>query len=132
MQKNYFQKGFLATITVCSLLAGITQSAHAQSRNVFGAISYSPSTQTYSSGIAKSKQAAINAALNNCIRESEAQDCTVPLWFKNAWGALAIGSDGSYGTGWGTSQALAEKFAVSTCQRYGGDNCRVIFIRQAR
>jgi hypothetical protein len=132
MQKNYLQKSLLATITVFSLLSGITQSAYAQSRNVFGAISYSPSTQTYSSGLASSKQAAINAALRNCVRDSQAQDCTVPLWFKNAWGALAVGADGSYGTGWGTSQALAEKFAVSTCQRYGGEECQVIFIRQAR
>jgi serine/threonine-protein kinase len=132
MRKNYLQKSVLAAITVFSLLSGVTQSANAQSRNVFGAISYSPSTQTYSSALASSKQAAINGALRNCVRDSQAQDCTVPLWFRNAWGALAVGADGSYGTGWGTSQALAERFAVSTCQRYGGRSCQVIFIRQAR
>lgn len=132
MQKNYLHKGLLAAVTAFSLLSGVTQSAHAQARNVYGAISYSPSTQVYSSGIAKTKQAAINAALSNCRSESEAQDCQVPLWFRNAWGALAVGSDGSYGTGWGTDQGLAEQFAVRTCQRYGGKNCQVIFVRQAR
>jgi hypothetical protein len=132
MLKNYFKKGLAAAITVCAILPGITQSAHAQGRNVYGAISYSPATKVYSSGTASSKQAAINAALRNCRRDSEAQDCTVPLWFRNAWGALAVASDGSYGTGWGTSQSLAEKFAVQTCARYGGGDCEVIFIREAR
>ncbi|MCF4967863.1 DUF4189 domain-containing protein [Nostoc sp. CMAA1605] len=132
MQKNYLQKGIVAAVAAFSLLSGITQSANAQSRNVYGAISYSPSTQVYSSGISGTKQGAINAALSNCRSESEAEDCTVPLWFRNAWGALAVGSDGSYGTGWGTDQGLAEQFAVSTCERYGGQNCQVIFVRQAR
>ncbi|MCC5636713.1 DUF4189 domain-containing protein [Nostoc sp. CHAB 5844] len=133
MIKVGFKKSLLTAIAVVSILPVITQTAQAGStRNVFGAIAYSSSTQVYSSGIAKTKQAAVNAALNNCRRESRAKDCTVPLWFKNAWGALAVGSDGSYGTGWGTDQSLAERFAVETCEKYGGEDCQVVFIKQAR
>ncbi|MBU7582808.1 MAG: DUF4189 domain-containing protein [Nostoc sp. TH1S01] len=133
MIKTSFKKSLLTAIAVISILPVITQTAQAGStRNVFGAISYSPSTRTYSSGIAKTKQAAINASLNKCRRESGAKDCTTPLWFKNAWGALAVGTDGSYGTGWGTDQSLAERFAVETCQKYGGEDCQVVFIKEAR
>jgi Domain of unknown function (DUF4189) len=136
MLKTNFRKSLLTAIAVISLLPGITQTAQAGSarnvKNVFGAISYSPSTNTYSSGTAKTKQAAVNSALKNCRSESEAKDCTVPLWFKNAWGALAVGSDGSYGTGWGTDQSLAERFALETCERYGSEDCQVVFIKEAR
>lgn len=133
MLKAGFAKGLLTAIAVISILPGITQTAEAgRARNVFGAIAYSSSTQVYSSGIAKTKQAAVNAALNNCRRESKAKDCTVPLWFQNAWGALAVGSDGSYGTGWGTDQSLAERFAVETCEKYGSEDCQVVFIKEAR
>lgn len=133
MLKANLRNSLLSAIAVISLVPAITQTAHAGAvRNVFGAISYSPSTHTYSSGIARTKQAAINAALKNCRSESEAKDCTVPLWFRNAWGALAVGSDGSYGTGWGTDQSLAEKYAVETCEKYGGQDCEVVFVKQAR
>ncbi len=132
MQKNFLQKSLLVTIAVFSLLPGITPSANAKSKDVFGAISYSPSTKVYASGIARTKQSAINSALNNCISDSSAQDCTVPLWFKNGWGALAVGSTGGYGTGWGSSQPLAERFALQTCRNYGNKNCQVIFIKEAR
>ncbi|MBD2486341.1 DUF4189 domain-containing protein [Aulosira sp. FACHB-615] len=133
MLKTGLKKGLLTAIAVISILPVITSTAEAGSaKNVFGAISYSPSTRTYSSGIAKTKQAAINASLNNCRRQSGAKDCTTPLWFKNAWGALAVGSNGGYGTGWGTDQSLAERFAVETCEKYGSQNCQVVFVKQAR
>ncbi|MBE9209170.1 DUF4189 domain-containing protein [Nostoc sp. LEGE 06077] len=133
MLKVDFKRSLLTAIAVISMLPAITQNAQAGSAKiVFGAISYSPSTRIYSSGTAKTKQAAINAALNKCIRESGAKDCTTPLWFKNAWGALAVGSDGSYGTGWGSEQSLAKKFALETCQKYGGEDCQVVFLKQAR
>ncbi|BAY16151.1 hypothetical protein NIES2109_25750 [Nostoc sp. HK-01] len=133
MLKVGFKKSLLTAIAVISILPAITQTAQAgAANNVFGAISYSPSTKVYSTGIAKTKQAAINASLNKCRRESAAGDCTTPLWFKNAWGALAVGSDGSYGTGWGTNQSLAKKYAVETCQKYGGEDCQVVLIKQAR
>ncbi|MBD2497690.1 DUF4189 domain-containing protein [Nostoc sp. FACHB-280] len=133
MLKASLKKGLLTAIAVVSILPVITSTAEAGSaKNVFGAISYSPSTRTYSSGIAKTKQAAINASLNKCRSQSGAKDCTTPLWFKNAWGALAVGSDGSYGTGWGTNQSLAEKYAIETCEKYGGQSCQVVLIKQAR
>jgi len=136
MLKTNFRKSLVTAIAVMSFLPVITQTVQAGSarnvKNVFGAISYSPATKTYSSGIAQTKQAAINAALRNCRSASRAKDCTVPLWFKNAWGALAVASDGSYGTGWGTNQSLAERFAVETCENYGGADCRVVFVKQAR
>ena len=48
----------------------------------------------------------------------------MPVWFRNACGALAIGFDG-YGSGWGTSRKLAESYALQSCQRYSG-GCWVV------
>ena len=82
----------------------------------YGAIAYSPSTKVYGwSYDFPSRRAAENEALARCRRQ--ANDCTVPLWFRDACGALAIGSDG-YGTGWGTDRGIAERYAISVCQKH--------------
>ena len=82
----------------------------------YGAIAYSPSTKAYGwSYDYPSRGAAENEALSGCRRQAD--DCTVPLWFRNACGALAIGSDG-YGTGWGTDRGIAEQQALGVCRRY--------------
>jgi len=84
--------------------------------NNYGAIAYSPSTRAHGWAYDyPSRAAAERAALANCRRQ--ASDCTVPIWFRNACGALAIGPNG-YGTGWGTSRGLAERYALSSCRRH--------------
>ena len=48
----------------------------------------------------------------------------MPVWFRNACGALAVGADG-YGSGWGSSRKSAEGQALQSCRRYSG-GCAVI------
>ncbi|WP_414545965.1 protein kinase domain-containing protein [Nostoc sp. CCY0012] len=105
----------------------------------FGAISYSSVTGIYGLATSSSQAEAESTALIDCQRKSGANDCLGLLWFKNSWGALAVGSNGAYGTGWGAKidhppggKELAEEYALQTCQQYGGVNCRVIVSTEAR
>jgi hypothetical protein len=85
----------------------------------YGAIAYSPSTKAYGwSYDYPSRSAAESQALSNCRKQ--ANDCIVPLWFRNACGALAIGSNG-YGTAWATDRSGAEHQALVVCRRFTMD-----------
>lgn len=140
MLVSKLQKTFLAVATVLSILPGLAQVAQAQSTpDLFGAIAYSPSTKVYASATGSSRVEAERGARYNCQRQSRANDCSIPLWFKNAWGALAVGSNGAYGTGWGydtnrpgRGKSIAGRYATQTCKNHGGVNCRVILTREAR
>ena len=80
--------------------------------NRFGAIAYSPSTGVHGlSNDLGSQEEAEKAALNSCAQR--ARDCKVPLWFRNACGALAVGPNG-FGTGWGVDQGVAESYALKS------------------
>jgi uncharacterized caspase-like protein len=84
--------------------------------NRYGAIAYSPGTGAHGWAYDYASQSeAEGAALTNCRKH--ATDCTVPIWFQNACGALAVGPNG-YGSGWGVDQATAEGFAMQTCAKY--------------
>jgi uncharacterized caspase-like protein len=90
--------------------------------NRFGAIAYSPSTGAHGwSFDYASREEAERVAISNCSQH--ARDCSVPLWFQNACGALAVGPSG-YGTGWGINQSLAESYAIGVCGQYSA-NCSV-------
>ncbi|HIK05783.1 MAG TPA: DUF4189 domain-containing protein [Trichormus sp. M33_DOE_039] len=139
MFANTLQKTLLATATLLATLPGFTQIAQAQNRDLFGAIAYSQSTGVYTSATAVSRQEAERRAFAHCQRTSRASDCSVPLWFKNAWGALAVGSNGAYGSGWGydtnnpgRGRTIAARYALQTCKQYGGVNCRIVHTREAR
>jgi serine/threonine-protein kinase len=140
MLAKSLQKGLLVAATLLSVLPGFTQVAQAESTpDLFGAIAYSSSTGVYTSATGLSRKEAERGALSSCQRQSRASDCSVPLWFKNAWGALAVGSNGAYGAGWGydtnypaRGRSIAGRYALQTCQKYGGVNCRVIFTKEAR
>lgn len=89
----------------------------------FGAIAYSPSSRAHGwSYDYASRNDAERRALTQCGRHAE--DCIVPVWFRNACGALAVGPDG-YGSGWGSSRKSAEGQAVQSCRRYSG-GCAVV------
>jgi uncharacterized protein DUF4189 len=89
----------------------------------FGAIAYSPTNRAHGwSYDYPSRRDAERGALAQCRRHAE--DCIVPVWFRNACGALAVGSDG-YGSGWGPNRKSAEGQAIQSCQRYSG-GCAVI------
>jgi len=86
----------------------------------YGAIAYSPTTRAHGWAYDYATQAdAEAAALANCRKH--ASDCLVPVWFRNACGALAVGPRG-YGSGWGTDQSIAEGYALQTCRQYS-DSC---------
>jgi serine/threonine-protein kinase len=89
----------------------------------YGAIAYSPSNRAHGwSYDYSSRRDAEHRALVLCRRHAD--DCIVPVWFRNACGALAVGADG-YGSGWGASRKSAEGQAIQSCRRYSG-NCVVI------
>lgn len=99
-------------------------SGAAYARDNYGAIAYSPSTGAhgYSYDYA-SRAVAERKALAECRKH--ARDCQVPLWFRNACGALAVGNGGGWGTGWGSNRALAERYALQSCSQYT-KGCSVI------
>ena len=106
------------------LAAGVLAAAasfgagEAAAQNNYGAIAYSPSTGAHGwSYDYASRSAAESVALGNC--RQHASDCVVPIWFRNACGALAVGSNG-YGSGWGTSRSLAESYALQSCRKFTG------------
>jgi Domain of unknown function (DUF4189) len=85
----------------------------------YGAIAYSPSTKAYSWAYDfPSRSAAEKDALSRC--RTKANDCMIPLWFRNSCGAIAIGS-GGYGTAWAPERGPAERQALVLCQRHSQD-----------
>jgi serine/threonine-protein kinase len=89
----------------------------------FGAIAYSPSTRAHGWAYDyTSRKDAERRAMERCGRH--ARDCVLPVWFRNACGALAVGFDG-YGSGWGASRKLAETYAIQSCNRYSG-GCEIV------
>ncbi len=82
----------------------------------YGAIAYSPSTgangYSYNYG---SQGAAESSAMSRC----NAMDCKIVIWFRDACGALAVGSSG-YGSSWATTRASAEQGAIAECGKFTG------------
>lgn len=90
--------------------------------NRFGAIAYSVGTTAHGWAYDyPTREAAEAAALTNC--RQHAADCSIPIWFQNACGALAVGTNG-YGSGWGVDRPLAETYALQSCGQYTS-NCAV-------
>lgn len=101
-------------------------SVNVQANDLFGAIAYSLEARVY--GYAenyRTRGEAEMAALNACQNEvgPNGPACTVELWFKNAYGALAEGDNG-FGTGWGQYKQDAQWHALQTCKRYT-TNCDI-------
>jgi serine/threonine-protein kinase len=92
-------------------------------REFYGAIAYSPTTRAHGWAYDyASRGDAKRHALVQCNRHAD--DCIVPVWFRNACGALAVGADG-YGSGWGATRKLAETYAIQSCGRYSG-SCAIV------
>lgn len=108
---------FVMAVSAVFAFAGLGSGAAAAEQ--YGAIAYSRSTKAHGWAYDyPSRSAAENQALSKC--RSQANDCTVPLWFRNACGALAIGSSG-YGTAWATERGTAERQALVLCRRHSQD-----------
>ncbi len=70
-----------------------------------------------------SRYSARDRAIAEC-RSRRGTSCAEVAWFRNACGALAIGDRNGYGSGWGTSLALAQSYALQSCRNYNR-NCRI-------
>lgn len=90
----------------------------------YGAIAYSPATRAdgWSHSYATRAEAE-RRALREC--SSRARDCRVAIWFKNACGALAVGQNGGWGSGWGNDRRRAELEAIGVCNQYTG-GCNIV------
>ncbi|OUD13249.1 DUF4189 domain-containing protein [Thioflexithrix psekupsensis] len=94
--------------------------------NLYGAIAYSLEERIH--GYAtnfSSRDAAESEALANCLARLDSEDssCSVELWFKNGYGALAEGDDG-FGTGHGRYEQDAQLMALENCNNYT-ENCDI-------
>jgi hypothetical protein len=91
--------------------------------NSFAAIAYSPSTRTHAFSYGCfSQRGAERAALARC----KAPDARIVSFSRNAYTALAVGEDGSWGAGWGFSKAQAEANARAECQRHTTTPIRIV------
>ena len=96
--------------------------------DLHGSIAFSKlSGGGYAYGIAwnaESPEAARRGAREECARHGGGSGCREVGGFRNACGALAIGDNNGFGTGWGATNAEAESDALSNC-RAANRNCRV-------
>ncbi|KAB2845696.1 MAG: DUF4189 domain-containing protein [Hyphomicrobiaceae bacterium] len=121
-----FHKLMLHAVAVTAFaVLGLFDTTPAMAQNHCGAIAISQSTGRLGwSYDFRTRGEAENAALRECSKG--ASDCTVPLWFCNACGAIATTSDLGYGTGWATTRSQAERNAINVCRQYNpGKQCSV-------
>ena len=122
----------LFLILIAGAVASVTFPTSAQNR--YGSIVFSQeSGGSYAWGMAwsyDSRSAARDRAVGEC-RSRGGSYCGEIAWFRDACGALAIGDNNGYGSGWGTSTSIAESYAMSTC-RSSNRNCRIAITRCAR
>jgi Domain of unknown function (DUF4189) len=96
--------------------------AHAAD-DTYAAIAYSPDTGHYGYAAGFSSRAAAEfEALNQC----EGADAQVVIWGRNAYVALAVGEDGSYGYAWGSTETIARRIALQKCRDYGAGQPRIV------
>ena len=124
----------LTSMTAFTLAAAIPQTVDAASRQ--GAIAYSSTTGVYGTGSDWSASSAEAQALNACRQQGAG--CKIVLRFQNVWGALAVSSNGYFGTGTGYGKAnpsngeyIAKRYALQYCKSFGGRDCRVVTTRSA-
>lgn len=92
----------------------------------YGAIAYSLEENVYGYATNYDTQdAAESVALDKCVEklESYETECSIELWFKNAYGVLALGDNG-FGTGYGTYKQDAQLMALDNCRQYT-ENCDI-------
>jgi len=101
--------------TAATAALAFTLSTGVASAAQFGAIAYSKNTGSYgSSHNYSSRSGAEEEALSGC--SSYADDCRVVVYFRNACGALAVGSNRGYGYGWSAGRSQAQDIALGNCE----------------
>ena len=123
----------LCSLMLCHVVVLASLPASAQNR--YGSIVFSQESGSgYAWGISwsyDSHAAARNRAVGEC-RSRGGTNCGELVWFRGTCGALAIGDHNGYGSGWGTSIALAERYALQSCRNHGNRNCRIAASRCAK
>jgi serine/threonine-protein kinase len=112
---------FARIVFVAIMIGGVVISptvAAAQDR--YGAITFSESSGAHgwSYGL-PTQRSAEQQALDKCA--SETDDCQAVIWFRNACGALAVGTGNAYGATWGSSPQAALDGAMSKCREQAED-----------
>jgi serine/threonine-protein kinase len=98
----------------------VAVSAAASAEDLYGSIAWSRSTQDKGYAWNYSNRAeAERRAVDECNSVSGSSDCTALVWFRNACGSIAESRDNSAGTGWGSTRALAERYALESCSGVG-------------
>ncbi len=96
----------------------------ASAQDMFGAIYYSQMTGIHGySYDYRTQHQAEQRALNECLAAG-GTDCVRATWFRNACGALAVGSGNGWGAHWGNNRNGAEYNALQTC-RNNASNCAI-------
>ena len=115
-------RGLLRVLPAVVLLFAFSGAASA--RDYYGAISYSKTTRSLGYVYdMESQDEAESAALIAC--SDFASDCEPMIWFRNACGAMAVSSEGAWGSNWGEDEATAEKKALAGCGQYAKD-CQIV------
>ncbi|MDP2120094.1 MAG: DUF4189 domain-containing protein [Hoeflea sp.] len=100
-------------VVVVGIVAGTGGAAMADN---YGAIAFSKSTGGF--GFAYdhlSRRDAENRAMAEC--RARTRGCEIAIWFKNACGSVAMGSNG-WGSAWAESRRAAERAAIRNCSRH--------------
>jgi serine/threonine-protein kinase len=121
--RKLLQQVILTGLVAAPIIAMGAAATSAQ--NLYGAIARSRSTGD--KGYAwnySSRYEAERRAIAECNSYSGAGDCRALLWFRNACGSIAESNDGGAGTGWGTTRALSQDYALDSCNGIGS-GCRV-------
>lgn len=103
---------FLTAIFAISLF-----STPALAQDYYGAIAYSQDTDAHGWSYDYPTRAEAEArAMSECAQYG--RGCEVTTWFRNACGALAVGSNRGWGASWGEDQYAAQAEAMSICRRH--------------
>ncbi len=107
----------LIALVMLTCMVLVSAGSDAQAKNKYGAIAISPSSKAMGwSYNYNSKWKANQVALQKCYQH--ASDCKIATWFRNACGAVAVGSNGGWGAAWGRSIKQAKWKARKTCRKY--------------
>lgn len=110
--------------------AASPQAAEDEAAGPYGAIAVA--TDGLHAGLSYDKAsvaAAEAAAVATCESSAKGKrlGCKSQVWFERACGALAMGDEGAFGTGWGHDPRSACRWALKTCRDFHGKNCEPNF-----
>ena len=110
----------IAVALLCAPLLALSIVPIAYAQPNYGAISYSEGTREHGFSFDfQSRGEAEARALSECEQAAGSGDCYVLIWFRNACGALAESPGGGFGSGWGSERAVAEQYALESCNEFG-------------